>query len=77
MINYCIIINAYCNYYTYNSGRLEECDKEEQLAVTVLLVLPVGKKTVKRSVNCHVLVRSPPEGRHDDTYPVNTSLRFV
>jgi len=77
MINYCVIINAYCNYYISNNGRLEECDKEEQLAVTVLVLLLVRKKTGKRSVKCHVSVRSPPEGRRDDKYPVNTSLRFV
>ena len=76
IINYFIIINAYCNYHISNNGRLEECDNEERLAVTVLL-LPVRKKTVKRSVKCHVLVRSPPEGSHEDKYSVNTSLIFV
>jgi len=42
IINYCIIINAYYiyiinswnNYYIRNKGFLEECDKEENVAVT-------------------------------------------
>jgi hypothetical protein len=45
IINYCtLIINAYynynciikaqCNYYISNKGLLEECDKEENIAVT-------------------------------------------
>jgi len=33
------------------------------------------KKTVKHSVQCHVLVQSPPDRRPNDKYPVNTSHR--
>ena len=29
------IINAQCNYYIYNKGLIEECDKEENVAVPV------------------------------------------
>jgi len=51
-INYCIITNVYYNYvisaaYNYyipNNGFLEECDKELNVAVTVLLLLPVAKE---------------------------------
>ena len=80
-----IIINAYCNYitnkqYRYrisNKGPLKKCNKQEQVAVTVLLLLPlaVQKQTVKRSAQCDVLVRSPPDRRHNGKYPVNTSHR--
>jgi len=31
------------------------------------------KKTVKRSVQCHVFAQSPPGRRPNDKYPVNTS----
>ena len=32
-----------------------------------------GKKTVKLSVQCHILAQSPPDRRPIDKYPVNTS----
>jgi hypothetical protein len=56
---------------------LEECDKEQNVAVTgLLLLLPVQKKnTVKRSAQCHVFAQSPPDRRPNDKYPVNTSHR--
>jgi hypothetical protein len=33
------------------------------------------KHTVKRSAQCHVFARSPPDRRPNDKYPVNTSHR--
>jgi hypothetical protein len=58
IINYCIIIinayynyiiNIYYNYYICNKDLLEERDKEQNMAVTVLLLLllPVSKADCK------------------------------
>jgi len=58
-----------------NKGFLEECNKEENVAVTGLLMFPVKQKVAKRSAQCHVLVQSPPGRRPDDEYPVKTSYR--
>ena len=33
------------------------------------------KKSVKRSVQCHLFARTPPDRRHSDKYPVNTLHR--
>jgi hypothetical protein len=71
IIKYCMIINAYYNYvinmldnyYVSNTGNLEECDKEENLAVTVAATTSCLKRRLKRFVQCHVLVRSPPGRR--------------
>ena len=52
---------------------LEHCDKEQNMSVTGLLLLPVQKKTLKRSAQCHILAQSPPGRRPKDKYPVNTS----
>ena len=72
------MINSYCNYYIIflNKDLLEECHKEQNVAVAGLLqLLPVQRKNVKRSVLCHVLAQSPPGRRSNDKYPVNTSHR--
>ena len=54
---------------------LEHCDKEQNMSVTGLLLLPVQKKTLKHSAQCHILAQSPPDRRPNDKYPVNTSHR--
>ena len=66
-------------YYISNKDLLEECDKEENLTVTGgrggCYCFLFENKTVKRSVQRHVLVQSPPDRRPNDKYPVNTSHR--
>ena len=69
------VINVQYNYHISNKGLLEECNKEKMWQKLVLLLLPVQKKIVKRSAQCHVLVQSPPGLRPKDKYPVNTSNR--
>jgi len=46
--------------------------KEQNVAVTGLLLLPVQKKS---SAQCYVFAQSPPDRRPNDKYPVNTSHR--
>jgi len=74
-IIYNYVINVYYNYYICNKGLFEACDKQQNMAVTGLLLIPVQKQIVKRSAQCHVLVQSPPSRRPNDKYPVNTSHR--
>ena len=45
--NYNCIINAQCNYYVSNKGLLEECDKEENVAVTGAAVTSCLKEDSK------------------------------
>jgi hypothetical protein len=85
IIHCCIIIintyynyinNAKYNYYIFNKCLLEECGKGENMAVTAAATtFCLNKKTVKRSVQCHVFAHSPPDRRPNDKYPVNTSHR--
>jgi len=47
-----------------NKGRFEECDKQENVALTVAATAScLKKKTLKRFVQCHVFAQSPP-GQH-------------
>jgi hypothetical protein len=72
-IIYNYIINVYYNYYICNKDLLEERDKQQNMAVTGAATVSCSKEvTVKRSVQCHVLVQSPPGRRSNDKYPVNT-----
>jgi len=80
IIDKCITIinNSHWNHYIIflNKHLLEECDNEQNVAVAgLLLLLPVQRKNVKRSVQCHVLAQSPPGRGPNDKYPVNTSHR--
>ena len=57
-----------------SKGLLQECDKEENVAVTVgCYCFLFQKQTVKRSAQCHIFAQSPPARRPNDKYPVNTS----
>ena len=58
-----------------NKGLLEECDKEENVAVTRAATVSCYKKRLKRFVQCHIFVQSPPARRPNDKHPVNTSHR--
>jgi hypothetical protein len=75
------IINALYNYYISNKVLLAECDKEENVEVTVAgsnsgcCYFLLKKKIVKRFAQCHVFAQSPPGRRPIDKYPVNTSHR--
>jgi hypothetical protein len=60
----------------YNKSLLEECDKEEN-GLLLLLLLPVWKSRLNRSAQCHVLAHAPPDRRPNDKYPVNNSPRSV
>ena len=71
------IINSY-KYYSSNNGLLEECDKEENLEVTVggtATAYCSEKKFVEYFVQCHVFGQSPPGRRPIGKYPVNASHR--
>ena len=59
----------------FNKDLLQECDKKENLAVSVAAATAscLKRKTVKRSVQCHVFAQPPPSRRPNDKYPVNTS----
>ena len=70
-------MNAQYNYCISNKGLLEECDKDENVAVTGCYhCCLLQKQTVKRSFHCHVFVQSPPGRYNNDKYQVNTSHRF-
>ena len=74
IINYCIIINinAQCNYYTRNKASSRNTIRTKCGSNCGCCCLLFQKKTVKRSVQCHVLVQSPPGRRPNDKYPLNT-----
>ena len=70
-------MNAQYNYCISNKGLHEECDKDENVAVTgCCYCCLLQKQTVKHSFHCHVFVQSPPVRYSNDKYPVNTSHRF-
>jgi len=63
-------------YHVSNQGLLEECHKEENVAVTGgCCYFLFEMKTIKRFFQCHVFAQSPPGRRPDDKYPVNISHR--
>ena len=63
-------------YYISKKGLLEECDKEENMAVTGgCYCFLFENKIVKCFVQCHVFAQSPPGRRPNDKYLVNTSHR--
>jgi len=71
-----IIINSQYNYRISHKGLLQQCHKQHNVAVTVLLLPPpVTKADTKRSSQCPVFSQSPPDRRPNDKYPVNTSHR--
>jgi len=66
------IISIY--YYVSNKRLPEECDKGENLEVTVVATTsPAKKKIVKRFVQCHVFAQSPICRHPNDKYPVKPS----
>ena len=62
-------------YFIYNKSLVEECDKEENVAVMDYYYFLFEKKIVKRFVQCLVSANSPPGLHPTDKYPVNTSHR--
>jgi hypothetical protein len=69
-----LIINVRYNYTFANKDLLEECEKEENVAVTGgYYHFLFQKNIVKRFVQCHILAQSPPGMRPSDKCPVNTS----
>jgi hypothetical protein len=55
---------------------LGECDKEENLAVTVAAILPVQKYILKCFVQCQEFAQSPPGRLPGDKHSVNISQHF-
>ena len=69
-------MNALYNNYMSSKDLLEECNREENVVATGVATMScLKKKTVKRSVQYHVFVQSPPGRRPNDKYPANTSHR--
>ena len=82
IINYWVIVNVYYNFnciinswYSYIifliKASPEDCDKEENMVVTVLLLFAVWKEDFK----FHVFAQPPSDRRPNDKYPVKTSYR--
>jgi len=60
---YDFVIKAWNNSIS-NKGLLKDCDKEENVAVTGAATASFfQKKTVERSVQCHVFAQLPKEDR--------------
>ena len=68
--------NAYYDYYISNQDLLQECDKEENMAVTGASVTYCLKRRLYNALSSvTVFAHSPPGRCPDDKYPVNTSHR--
>jgi len=86
-INYCIMINGYCNYivqlmhtiiiilYIFNKGLPDECGKKANVAVTGLLLLPVSKEDSKTFCPMSRIRPVTTSPASNGKYPVNTSHR--
>ena len=75
-------MNSKCNYYISDKGLLKKCDKEESVAVPGdCCCFLFEKKTVKRTVQCHVIAQSPPNLHfallHSQYYLVATVIQIV